>query len=130
VVQEIQVSRYPVVGQPVTVRVRFANQGEGSSSWCFGNVYVDPLQPPQGPTDVSDYHFIVPDLPPGRSWLSNPVSVVFNWPGERQLYAQVDTYYTGGRIAESDETNNVFGPQSQTVYGGVIYLPQVHANHR
>jgi hypothetical protein len=111
----------PSVGQSVTVSVTVENQGAAATgSWFFVDLYVDPVPPPDDPTDLGTHYAHCPPIEAGQSCLVT-FTHTFTSNGSHTLYAQADTYdgFNGspehGRIPESDETNNIYGPVSVSV---------------
>lgn len=123
----------PTAGQPVLVQIALHNLGDGATSCCFWtDLYVDPAHAPvvNQPWPELSRH--------GAAWRSPPLVAGetallytdatgdpdrpgdcyanftgFDTPGVYRLYVLVDSYAPGqaeGKVAESNEGNNGFGP--------------------
>jgi uncharacterized repeat protein (TIGR01451 family) len=105
-------------GTPVSAVVTVTNAGAGTAGdWFSVEIYLDRI--PQSRTDLGDDHQEI-----GALNSSAQQTRVFNLvdltPGTHSIYFQVDTCYLAdpiwctnasyGRIAESNEANNIFGP--------------------
>lgn len=104
----------PATGQPATVYVIVKNQGNQPVA-LGNNFYVDfYVDTVPAPYLIGDIHWGVQgaDFGIGQTQTYN-VSFTFSG-GVHNLYAQVDTDNT---VLETDETNNVRGPQSLNVSG-------------
>jgi uncharacterized repeat protein (TIGR01451 family) len=130
----------PVAGQPVDLAVTIKNQGTLATSGCFWtDLYINPIRPPklndtwdqissEGLTwyvcnigigesitlRINDSHF--------RSDYSR-FSGTFAAPITYTLYAQVDNWNSAtsyGGVYESNEQNNVYGPQVVPVSGAAV----------
>jgi uncharacterized repeat protein (TIGR01451 family) len=134
----------PAVGLPETIVVTVTNIGTaGTTTWFYTDLYMDRV--PLNRTDLGDdFKYIsapatrhqpskVESLAPGQS-VQVEYQVMFNDTTTHQLYFQADTCDLAGacldasygRIAETNEANNVFGPISLTaVSPHVLYLPVV-----
>ena len=135
-------------GQPTAVVITLTNAGPlSTNTWFFTDLYIDRV--PTGRTDLGDSFTDVSSAARARrqarimapaTIAPNEVKVVtintlFNAPGVHQVYLQADTCDLSsvgpagncfdasyGRIAETNEANNLFGPINVTVQAR-IYLP-------
>lgn len=154
VVTAIQVTpAEPTAGQAVDIAVTIKNQGNAATQACFWiDLYINPKRLPitvnQGWFEAgSDGGLVwsICGLAAGSSvtlhyndthyWpTQSQFSGFFAAPGTQTLYAQVDSWNpdkTYGAVYESNEQNNVFGPQALivrpvqglTVAGGETVTP-------
>jgi hypothetical protein len=114
----------PGAGTPVTITVTVENQGnQATSSWFYLDLYIDPSSPPDSRDDLGTYYDSVPS--PLNSGASYQVTFnhTFGSSGSHTLYAQADTYdgFNGdpayGMILETDEDNNIYGPEGVGITG-------------
>ena len=128
-------AQFATLGQPASIVVTVTNAGSvAATTWFFVDLYADRV--PLARTDLGDTFLVSPGtLGPGQSQL-----LYFNWvftsPGTHDLYFQADTCDTSpsdctdpsyGRIAESNESNNTYGPLAVNVAsaGSQLYLPAI-----
>jgi uncharacterized repeat protein (TIGR01451 family) len=156
VVQDIQIDPDPpTVGVATRITVTLHNTGTTPISDDFWvDLYVDP-------TTVPTVDVLWNDIAPfGKAWLihqdipgggdliihtdqpddpADPESVYSNWlgwfvsPGAHTLYVQVDAFgLPAGEIAETDETDNVYGPQTVNVKpnAGFVMPPSIQWRER
>jgi len=102
----------PLTGQDVYITVTIKNQGSGDVSSTF---YVDfykhrTINP--SPYERGDFYCSIIGLAAGATTTCNG-TVNYSSPDTYQMWAQVDTNQD---VTESDENNNVFGPQDITVH--------------
>lgn len=143
------VGRAPL-GQPTPVVITLTNAGAvGTNTWFFTDLYIDRV--PTSRTDLGDSYasvasaqrtrpratvMIAAGLLPNETRVVT-INAVFNAVGSHQLYLQADTCDSSsvgptgncldlsyGRIAETNEANNVYGPVNVMV-GSNIYLPLI-----
>ena len=103
-----------VVGGQSTITFTVANIGNVGTGWFYTDIYSDPI--PSGISNLGDSYVIVADLAFGTTrTLTATLSFVSS--GPHTIYIQADTCFPGqclnpayGRIAEVNETNNIFGP--------------------
>ena len=110
-------------GTPVSAVVTVTNAGAGTAGdWFSVEIYLDRI--PQSRTDLGDDHQEIGVLSSGAQQ-TRVFSLVDLTPGTHSVYFQVDTCYLAdpiwctnasyGRIAESNEANNIFGPLNVVV---------------
>ncbi|MBI5879828.1 MAG: DUF11 domain-containing protein [Chloroflexi bacterium] len=119
--------------EPTALVVTVTNAGPvGTGTWFFVDLYAD--QAPLARTQLGDLgappYYIVDALGAGQT-VTITYAVTFNRVGQNDLYLQADTCdYPGncadpsyGRVAESNEANNILGPIQVTVLPGRLFLP-------
>jgi hypothetical protein len=99
----------PALNQPVTVAVTVKNQGWGQAGPYSLDYYKNLVSPP-ALQQAGEANCLKNGLAPGATDSCSFV-VTFSEAGSYKMYAQVDTQQ---QVPESDETNNVFGPQAIT----------------
>ncbi|OQY21244.1 MAG: hypothetical protein B6I34_07625 [Anaerolineaceae bacterium 4572_32.1] len=112
----------PSIGERASISVTVKNQGAtATGDWFFVDLYVDPASPPDGRADTGAYFDSCSgSLEPGAG-CTLTFTHTFSEGGTHILYAQADTYdgFNGapdyGRIQESDEANNIYGPLSISI---------------
>jgi uncharacterized repeat protein (TIGR01451 family)/fimbrial isopeptide formation D2 family protein len=156
IVQDIQIGpNPPTVGEATRITVTLHNAGTGAISDDFWvDLYVDPTAVPTVDVlwnDIAPFGkawFIHQDIAGGEDLIihtdqpddpADPDSVYSNWPGwfvspgDHILYVQADAFgLPAGAIAETDETDNVYGPQTVTVKpnAGFVIPPSVQWRER
>ncbi len=122
-----------VIGALTTVVLTVANTGRvATPTWFFNDLYID--RAPLDRSDLGDDYYQVGNLAAGGIQVIT-YQVRFNVPGIHRIYFQADTCDSPasgncidpsfGRIAESNEANNIFGPVNVSVGGATIYLPMI-----
>ncbi len=127
-----------LVGDAITFRpthmvVTATNSGPISTgTWFFLDLYID--QNPATRTQLGTTFTTLDSLAAGQTSVV-VIPVTFDAPGLRQVYFQVDTCDQSGgglcldpsygRVAESNEANNVFGPVYVDVKPVALYLPLI-----
>ncbi|MGH7774887.1 MAG: CARDB domain-containing protein, partial [Candidatus Binatia bacterium] len=104
----------PIAGQPVNVTVTVGNQGPAAAGAFFVDWYANRATPPPGPPDparIGNFSCNPAGLAAGAT---TPCTGTFTYitAGNFNMWAQVDTERT---VAETNENNNIFGPQAITV---------------
>ncbi len=111
IIEAIETHPYkPAPGQSVDVDVTITNQGTNDTSSFWLDWYADKTSPP-GISEVGDVYQNV-SLAAGQTTVITLNYSGYSSAGAYQMYAQIDTE---DQIDESDETNNVFGPQTINV---------------
>jgi hypothetical protein len=105
-----------VAGQNVNVTVTVYNQGAADAAGFYVDFYKDLATAPM-PGQVGDQRCNISALAAGVTTTCD-VTVSYSSAGAYNMYAQVDT---GNTVTESDELNNVLGPQPFTVCQGNTY---------
>lgn len=100
----------PVAGQPVIMTVTVKNQG-GADAGSFVVDYYRDLPTAPVPMQTGDSYCSRSSLAAGATD-SCTFTAMFSAAGSYKMWSQADT---GQLVAESDENNNVFGPQTLTV---------------
>ena len=121
----------PTIGVTVYITALVQNTGPISTgTWFFLDAYIDSATPP-APRAAGPYYAIVPALPEGASLLVT-VTVPALSEGTHTFYLQAATYVPGegndpsfGRVAETNEENNIGGAYTFTVGLIKVYLPIV-----
>ncbi len=105
----------PQIGEIVTVTVAFSNQGTSDAGFFYVDWYSDLLIAPVT-FDDGDAFQSFSSLAAGAS---NSMATTFTYTTEGTFssYAQIDSF---AQVAETDETNNVYGPRSIRVYDGEL----------
>jgi subtilase family serine protease len=104
----------PDAGQNVTVTVTVKNQGTEPSGQFFIDVYkaLPAGATPNPPGDSEDFYCSIAGLSAGASDSSCAGNVIYSNPGTYNMWAYVDTT---NNVSESNEDNNVMGPQAIVV---------------
>ncbi len=125
-----------VAGQPASVVVTVTNAGSAATpTWFFVDLYVDPSAPPTNRSQLGNNFTTNGDLLAPGEWRRLSIPWTFASAGSHTLYLQADTCDGStdcldpsyGRVAESNEANNIFGPLlvNVTATGATIYLPLI-----
>jgi uncharacterized repeat protein (TIGR01451 family) len=121
------------IGSSATIIVTVTNGGATpAGNWFSVEIYFDRI--PQSRTDTGDDHYEPSDLSPGAQ-LPVTFTHTFMSAGLHTVYFQVDTCDlvdigwcvnpSFGRIAESNESNNIYGPLNILVMPYSVFLPLV-----
>lgn len=97
----------PIAGQPFNISVTVKNQGTADAGGFHIAWYKD-LDSPPTPGQAADQYAWVNSLPAGDTYTMD-VSDTYDMPGQYNMYARVDI---NGIVTESNEDNNVLGPQT------------------
>jgi hypothetical protein len=100
----------PVAGQPVNVTVTVRNQGNGAAGSFFVDWYSNRASPPPLHT-IGQIFCTTPGLAAGATSTCNG-TFTYATAGVFNMWAQVDTE---DQVSETNEVNNVRGPQPITV---------------
>lgn len=100
----------PRINEPVTITVTVHNLGNTASAGFYVDFYPHLTTPPSVGEYSSVYQYFS-SLDPGATG-SLVQSYTYTTSGTKSAYAQVDS---DGGVSESDETNNVEGPQTVNV---------------
>jgi hypothetical protein len=101
----------PKVGEPVTVTVTIENQGTSDSGQFFCDWYADRATPPV-PGDFGDKSQEFGSGLAAGATTTLVATYTYTTGGPHAMYAQVDSDEI---VTESDENNNLFGPQNVNV---------------
>lgn len=114
IVQSITTSpRYPRAGEPISVTVSIRNEGATAASSFWLDWYAHRASPP-APGNYGDHYQKFDTLAGGTTATMTRI-YTYPTPGTYLMYAQVDTEQ---QVDETNETNNVFGPQAVNVVAG------------
>jgi hypothetical protein len=100
----------PSPNQTLSVTVTVKNQGSNNAGPFRVDFYKSLTSPPV-PQQSGDFFCILSDMSPGDIDICSG-TVSFALPGNYSVWAQVDTTQ---QLTESNENNNVFGPQNVSV---------------
>jgi len=100
----------PSEGENVDVTVTVKNQGSGDAGSFYIDFYKHRTTPPSS-YELGDFACYIGGLSAGTTTTCSG-TVSYSSAGTYQMWAQVDT---DQQVTESDEGNNVFGPQDITV---------------
>jgi len=100
----------PIAGQPFNISVTVQNQGTADAG-VFWIGWYKHLDSPPTPGQAADEYDSVSSLAADATYTMETTHT-YDTPGYFDMYVQVDTT---GSVTESDEDNNVFGPQRITV---------------
>ena len=99
----------PEMGDLVHVMVTIKNEGDTTAYGFFGSLFYDRASPPV-PQDLGDDFFYYAIMPPGETYTHS--FYVGNDEAEYwDMYFLVDSW---GSVDESDENNNLYGPEYVT----------------
>ncbi len=98
---------FPAPGEPVNVTVTVENQGSGDATNSFRVDFYKHLTTPPAPHQVGDAYCKIGGLAAGATTTCD-VTVKYVAAGTYDMWAQVDT---DENVSESNEGNNIFGPQ-------------------
>jgi len=108
IIESIETRPYkPAPGQSVDVDITITNQGIGDADNFYLDWYADESTPP-GPGDIGDVYQSVSALAAEDTTIITLSYGGYPSAGAYQMYAQIDT---DDNVAESNEANNIFGPQ-------------------
>ena len=102
----------PIEGQQAQVSITVRNLGLSAAGAFQADWYLDPATDP-GPGDAGTLSWQVDSLGPGKAAILTE-SFTFPEVGEFPAWAQADTL---DQVAESNEDNNIMGPEMLTVSG-------------
>jgi hypothetical protein len=100
----------PLAGQTVNVTVTVRNQGQAPAGHFYVDFYKHLASPP-GPGQIGDFYCPYSGLEAGATTTCGG-TVSYASPGSYSMWVQVDS---DQEVVESNEGNNVFGPQTITV---------------
>ena len=116
VVQSIATTpKYPRTGEPMSVTVSFRNQGTTAASPFYLDWYAHRASPP-GAGNFGDRYQQFTSLAGGATGTMTR-SYTYSTAGVYSMYAQADT---DQQVEETNEGNNVFGPQTVKVIKGEL----------
>ena len=118
----------PKINQEVTVSITIRNQGNTDAvSSFYVDWYADRASAP-APYTTGNKSQLVHGLAAGETLTVELLPYTYTTAGSHSAWAQIDTDQT---VAEADETNNVFGPQTVTVsdvdlrVSAITYTPSI-----
>ena len=108
IVESIETSPYkPAPGQSIEIGITITNQGTEDAGGFYLDWYADRSTPP-GSGDWGDVYQSVSALAAEDTAVITLSYSGYSSAGAYQMYAQIDT---DDNVVESNETNNIFGPQ-------------------
>ena len=108
IIEGIETRPYkPAPGESIEIDVTITNQGTADAGRFYVDWYANENTPP-GPRNTGAEYEYVSGLPGGDTAIVMLNHSDYTLPGAYNMYAQIDT---DEQIDESNETNNVFGPQ-------------------
>ena len=104
----------PNAGDIVTVFITFANMGDGNAPYGFSlDFYKNRSHTAPGLGEVGDVEQSFPSSMPCCGYTyQTQFTVIYDDCGLSKMWAQIDTY---NAVAESNENNNIVGPQDINV---------------
>jgi subtilisin-like proprotein convertase family protein len=99
----------PEIGESVHVMVTIRNEGTASANGFFSSLYYNRSSPPT-PPDIGDDYFYYAILSPGESY-SHSFYIGNDESESWSMYSLADSW---GSVDESDEADNLWGPEYVT----------------
>lgn len=112
IIEAIETNPYkPAPGESVDVDITITNQGTSDTGSFWLDWYADRASPP-AISELGDEYEQVSSLAAGQTTVITLSYSGYSSAGAYQMYAQIDTEE---QVDESEETNNIFGPQTINV---------------